>query len=402
MKHRLNATVYICFFLFVVSIISTFYFASVNGYIRNYENIAIGPFVYLAVCYLITIQPIVKYDMSSNLKLLVSVEQDKFIKFFSWFMFFLTIEPFLENLLYLPNALQDESFASRMYDNRVEYLSFLGRKLNAISSWFEMCYPVLIFYFLSKNKIDNRVVVALFFVVLNFWMHELGLGGRSKLVQNILYITVVYFLMRRFIRADVNKKIVMYGSLVLSIGLVFIMLISISRFSSMETTTNMTSIWMWLGLYAGEGPLNFNSMAWHISGSTSGDNSVILLKYVLGLTDAVSIQDVYQSTAKLGIIENVFYTYVGSIFMDFNFIGTLFFLCLLSFLTFAITSGKKYVTIQKIIVLSICARILIVPTFYTYSSFNSQVKLLLVLIFCFVLYFLNQKSLMRNEYKSLL
>lgn len=30
-------------------------------------------------------------------------------------------------------------------------------------------------------------------VILSFWIHELGLGGRSKLVQNILYLVVCFF-----------------------------------------------------------------------------------------------------------------------------------------------------------------------------------------------------------------
>ena len=41
-------------------------------------------------------------------------------------------------------------------------------------------------------------------VILSFWIHELGLGGRSKLVQNILYLVVCFFLMRSF--TDVLNK----------------------------------------------------------------------------------------------------------------------------------------------------------------------------------------------------
>ena len=390
MQAKYNATTYICFFLFIVSVISAFYFISVNGIIRNYENITVIPFIYLVLCYLISLRPIVRYDNTKELKLFVGIEQERFIKIFIGVMFLITLEPFVENIIYLPNALKDESFASRMYDNRVEYLSYWGRKLNAISSWFEMCYPIFIFYFLSKKYVNKQMLICLFVIILNFWMHELGLGGRSKLVQNILYILVIYFIMRRFIDREVDKKLILYGTIIISLGILFIMIISISRFSAMETTTNMTSIWMWLGLYAGEGPLNFNSMAWHITDSTHGDNTFILLKYLLGLTDAVSIQDVYNSTARLGIIENVFYTYVGSFFMDFNVIGTLVLLSILSILISVFTAVKKYITIQQIVVLAIGARILIVPTFYTYSSFNSQVKLFITILFCLIL-IINQK-----------
>ena len=45
-------------------------------------------------------------------------------------------------------------------------------------------------------------------VILSFWIHELGLGGRSKLVQNILYLVVCFFLMRPYINACITKKII--------------------------------------------------------------------------------------------------------------------------------------------------------------------------------------------------
>lgn len=44
-------------------------------------------------------------------------------------------------------------------------------------------------------------------VILSFWIHELGLGGRSKLVQNILYLVVCFFLMRPYINACITKKL---------------------------------------------------------------------------------------------------------------------------------------------------------------------------------------------------
>lgn len=43
-------------------------------------------------------------------------------------------------------------------------------------------------------------------VILSFWIHELGLGGRSKLVQNILYLVVCFFLMRPYINACITKN----------------------------------------------------------------------------------------------------------------------------------------------------------------------------------------------------
>lgn len=44
-----------------------------------------------------------------------------------------------------------------------------------------------------------------------------------------------------------------------------VLLISISRFTSIEAEgSNIENIWIWLGLYAGEGVLNFNSLMWYV------------------------------------------------------------------------------------------------------------------------------------------
>ena len=52
----------------------------------------------------------------------------------------------------------NSDYAAKMYDSRVEYLSFIGRKLNRISTSFELIYPPLLFYFCKKiiTKI-NRI-----------------------------------------------------------------------------------------------------------------------------------------------------------------------------------------------------------------------------------------------------
>ena len=55
-------------------------------------------------------------------------------------------------------------------------------------------------------------------VILSFWIHELGLGGRSKLVQYILYLVVCFFLMRPYINACITKKIILSTNSLLTIA----------------------------------------------------------------------------------------------------------------------------------------------------------------------------------------
>ena len=82
------------------------------------------------------------------------------------------------------------------------------------------------------------------------------LGGRSKLVQNALYMVIVYFIFKRFLHHDIIVKVNKYGFLIFSVAILGVVAVTISRFNNMDST-NMNSIWEWIGLYAGEGSLNF-------------------------------------------------------------------------------------------------------------------------------------------------
>lgn len=397
MKWELNSTLYILFFLIISGIISTIYWDASNGTIRNYANITLLPFLYLILCYVITLYPVMSYDLH-KCSICVSSRQRNIIDKFTLFIIVVSFEPFIENIIYLPNALMNANHAANMYDMRLEggasdYLSFLGRKLNRISTSFELLYPVLLFYNLSKKKISSFLLVGLLMVILSFWIHELGLGGRSKLVQNILYVLVVYFLMRRYINPAINKQIIKYGLVIMGVGFAILMIISISRFASIEAEgSNIDSIWLWLGLYAGEGILNFNSLMWDVTKSTNGDSTLILLKSLLLGSDDTGVSDNWNAVAKLGIPGNIFYTYVGSMYEDFNAVGTIIFLLSFSFITIRLTKIRKgVITYPKLIILCLCSRILVVPTFYTYTSLMSQLNLFFSLCFCFLLYINDRK-----------
>lgn len=139
-------------FLLFSGIISAFYWNVSNGTIRNYSNLTLIPFFYLIIGYLITLMPIVKYDITPRKELSITNKQGVFFTlFYSFFLIIISFEPFGENLLHLPSVIANSDYAAKMYDSRVEYLSFIGRKLNRISTSFELIYPPLLFYFCKKK-----------------------------------------------------------------------------------------------------------------------------------------------------------------------------------------------------------------------------------------------------------
>ena len=159
-------------------------------------------------------------------------------------------------------------------------------------------------------------------------------------------------------------------------------IVSLARFNSNDYIGD-ESIWLWLGLYAGEGNLNFNEMMWHVTRDTGGESSLILLKAILGTASDISVAGNWDAVEKLGITGNVFYTYVGAIFADFHALGTVVFLCIISGATFLLTKNNgKDISLPKVAMICFLARILVIPTFYTYATYYNQQFLLAALLFC--------------------
>lgn len=82
---QLNGTLYILFFLLFSGIISAFYWNVSNGTIRNYSNLTLIPFFYLIIGYLITLMPIVKYDITPRKELSITNKQGVFLHYFTLF-----------------------------------------------------------------------------------------------------------------------------------------------------------------------------------------------------------------------------------------------------------------------------------------------------------------------------
>jgi oligosaccharide repeat unit polymerase len=306
------------------------------------------------------------------------------------FLVLCTLLPFFESLFQIPSAFATENSFADAYETRLagnvsDYLSPPGRKFFAIIWMFNNVIPVLIFVAII-NKLDKRLIVGLCIALVTIWIHSMVLGGRSKLVQNALYIFLVYFFFKGYLSPAMNKKIVAFGSVFMSIALVAVIAVSISRFNTiwLDSTSSMT-LWSWLGLYAGEGALNFNCREWNMPGSSDYiiGYATLIVPLSLFSGNIISVFDIWNMKSKLGIPGNQFYTYVGAIFMDYGKFGTLLFLLFFSTVMYfmviksSILSGGK-----RLLFLSLWAKILVVgPIFYTYSTYGDQMNLLWACIF---------------------
>jgi len=386
---KISATLYISFFLFFCGVISTIYYPFADGLLHDYSGITLIPFLYMILCFLITAYPIMVYDRNGCTMIEGSKAQEEFLKWVCYFLIAVSIEPFLENIYLVPKIAGSETALDAMYEARafteyIEPLSNIGRKLFRITMTFQFLYPVLLFYYLSRPKINKLIVGGILMMILSIWAHALITAGRTWIVQDIFYLVVSYFVMLRFMNKKINRYILIYGSCLLIIGVFATALISIARFNSNDYMDD-NSIWLWIGLYSGEGNLNFNEMMWHITRDTGGDSSIILIRDLLGQARDTSVAGNWDAVEKLGIPGNIFYTYIGAIFADFHAVGTVLFLALIAGATYFATKvqrGEKKISLIKVLFICLVARIMVIPTFYTYATYENQLSLVLTFLFC--------------------
>lgn len=393
---RLDGGLYIAGFLTFCGIISTVYMVQVmkiNAVTYPYEHITVAPLIFLVVCYMITSAPVMAFDIHGQNAIINSESQRKVIKWAAIFFIAVAFEPFLECLRNIGMVTNSSELAD-MYSERTdlnettEILSGIGRKLYRIVFSFSLLYPVMLFYFLSQKKINYWIVAGLLMVILCMWLRNLEIAGRSQVVQSVLYLVAVYFIMRRFIDKKVNRRIMIYGLTFLAFAVIAVGVVSIARFSENEYMGDDVSIWVWLGLYAGEGPLNFACMTWDVTKSSHGVLSFSMPAYLLGIVGKLPTAAViWDATGRLGLVDNIFYTYVGNFFGDFGAVGTIFVLLAISLVTwcFARPNKNHEYSFSKIALICFLARIVVIPTFYTYGGWFEELELAFCLLICGIL-----------------
>lgn len=378
-----DATSYILIYYAITAFFSLLYYNISNGMFRDYSKITLTPYLYLCICFCIALFPIYKNDNSTIFRANLTVKSERFVNRLIVVLMICAILPFLESIIHLPNVLRSGAMAD-VYNMRLEgrgsdYLSFLGRKFFLILWLCNNLIPILLLYSVVKNK-KKKYIVGLSLTLITIWIHSMFLGGRSKLVQNALYVIFVFFIFKQFIPENKRKIIIKYGVVVLSVAGVGLAAVSISRFASMEDTSSLSSIWEWIGLYAGEGALNFNALEWYVKGSTNGYTTFAL---PLSVYDGalITVEDLWNIKSKLGIPGNIFYTYMGPFVGDFGKTGGIVVLFILSMLVTFIYKSKHTNGMQKLCLICLWGKILMVgPIFYTYSTVDDQINLLISLI----------------------
>ena len=363
----------------------------------KYEKLSILPYVFLFICFCISLFPIVKCQkrMENSLPCVTFGLFDKII----WVFILLSLIPFYENLRYVISSYGaiDTSGLADMYNGKmygdgikVTWLSSLGMIGNSLDGVFIQLLVFIPFYFLTRKKINKYLLLFSFLPVLNHVLFQLASSGRGFATQFFLDAVFLILLFRKQIPSTRFKKLKLVSLVVIPCFFLLLSILTLARGNSSNKGVE-TSITV--GYYVAKSHLDFNESLWNIRKHTEGDNSFGFVKDLIGL-DVPKDKNAYWNYSKTGIIPSLFYTYIGDWYMDFGPLITIVLFLIWSFVflkIFVRTKGSE--SLLPFFLYFIYCQILIngwtINIFKTSGSFRN---LLLSIFLLFIIQKLSKKG----------
>jgi len=347
----------------VSSATSIWYYLHVYHYSVQVKPLTIVPFIYLFVFSVISFIPIFK---TKDVKISHIDGNQQIVQFISILIGLVALLPFCEAFIYLMRTMGvGLSQIANNYGENFTYLSAPSQTFSRYLSYLRIVSPILFFYNLSLKKGHRAISIGLLLAIVTPILNNLNVGSRFVLVTDGLYLIYIYMLFYNQIengtRAIITRVFLGFGSTFL----ILFLAITYYRFNSGNSDI---SILDWMSLYSGESFLNFNSDLWTIHSSTGGDNAFFIFKHFLGLYADVNRNPDYLESL-VPIRMNVFYTFIGDFLVDIGTYWTSIFIALISFIFSFFINFQKRMSLHKIILLGMYAKIVLNGfTYYTYLN----------------------------------
>jgi len=363
----------------------------------KYEKLSILPYVFLFICFCISLFPIVKCQKRME-NAIPSVTFGLFDKII-WVFILLSLIPFYENLRYVISSYGaiDTSGLADMYNDKmygdgikVTWLSSLGMIGNSLDGVFIQLLVFIPFYFLTRKKINKYLLLFSFLPVLNHVLFQLASSGRGFATQFFLDAVFLILLFRKQIPSTRFKKLKLVSLVVIPCFFLLLSILTLARGNSSNKGVE-TSITV--GYYVAKSHLDFNESLWNIRKHTEGDNSFGFVKDLIGL-DVPKDKNAYWNYSKTGIIPSLFYTYIGDWYMDFGPFFTIVLLLIWSFVfSIIFIREKRTASLLPFFLYFVFCEILIngwtINIFKTSGSFRN---LLLSIFLLFIIQKLSKKG----------
>lgn len=333
-------------------------------------DIELSPFIYLFVCLIIGLLPIVYVKPE---KLEITNNNEKFIALLIKFLALTSITPFIEVLVHLGVTIANGQFFAMAanYDDialgdvEILHLTWMNERFLHLQMWFRYVTPVFFFYTLIyKKQFSKFYVVGIFLSAILSPVYSVTSGARTGLIFISAYLIALYFIVENKLHEDIKAKLKHYALIGGSILGVLIVALTVGRFVLGDKFAGQDGTALeFIAQYTAEPMYNFNNSMWHEPYKTDGYYTFSQFFSDIGIdNNALKIcQDL--STHTKYTRTWFFFTYIGNFFLDYGAIITFFILCILS-LFFCNMVRKRVLSFSAFLILSAYIYMIVNGLFY--------------------------------------
>ena len=328
---------FVCLFMFMLSSLGSVIYYSFDMVPFYYPNIQMLPLSYLFILTMLCFYPFLSFDMK-NIRRFDSYGYDDILTVFALIFSVCSIPVFCNLMINMATLSFSGDVLNSMYesneDNANQVFAPWARPFfSVIRRFYDLIVLLLCYFLIRKDKKHvNSILLGLILSLFSFFLYAFQSGSRGGLIMNLI-VAVGYFMIFFGLFSDtVKKRIKIVGVAVVSVLALGLSAISISRFTSGATSSSDMMISQWISQYLGEGMIRFADVLWPVDEQLNGDKNFYYIKSFVGfdeIEDNENANLVYEN--RIGVPTSVFYTFVGSFYLDFNVMGTIF-VCLLIFL----------------------------------------------------------------------
>ena len=328
---------FVCLFMFMLSSLGSVIYYSFDMVPFYYPNIQMLPLSYLFILTMLCFYPFLSFDMK-NIRRFDSYGYDDILTVFALIFSVCSIPVFCNLMINMATLSFSGDVLNSMYesneDNANQVFAPWARPFfSVIRRFYDLIVLLLCYFLIRKDKKHvNSILLGLILSLFSFFLYAFQSGSRGGLIMNLI-VAVGYFMIFFGLFSDtVKKRIKIVGVAVVSVLALGLSAISISRFTSGATSSSDMMISQWISQYLGEGMIRFADVLWPVDEQLNGDKNFSYIKSFVGfdeIEDNENANLVYEN--RIGVPTSVFYTFVGSFYLDFNVMGTIF-VCLLIFL----------------------------------------------------------------------
>lgn len=391
--------------VYSISSLTTIYYI-INSETSITHPIIFSPFLYLIINLLLMTYPLLNLGYNNlNYEKLSRTKNKSFIfDTLPLICCIILLPPLIENI-FLATSISTSSLgniyergeSSELSQRLYMRLSWYSRNANRLVNVLFYIVPFLLFKELSNLQLRWKQLIACTFMILNFILTSYNNAARTDILKLGLCIIIYFIIFKPLIP---TKRLVYLKFFILTAGGIFILLLMFITISRLNNFTHDVDIFTWMSLYTGESFLRFSDLMWYKNADMLGDNCFPLIKSILGMptfTDPSSRQLFWEP--KLGIPNNIFYTYIGDIFADFGFFITIIYSLIIGYIIKRISkSMKKRLYFYQITLLAL----LLLPLFFgfmhfVYKIYGDQIRMLSLLIFSLILYYTEKNRKLSNK-----